>query len=240
MTTPVPFSKPRVVAEKVLVESYGTNRGVADARTGCTSEEIDYDSPEYKGPPKSLLKWYGYLSDEYKDKDRQAKGKWKCVIWNAEHVLVKEQNILAINCSLHVHLAIAAYICRLHLHHAFASCICILHLQASIGKQAFESCICILHLKHLLCFATSICFAAKLQATSICSKHLHLAFCVLQLCNFKITDCYIVEGALRYKDSNGIMGTVFEGCVQVIVQNFELVLAEPESIVTECTNVFEQ
>ncbi|GKE62006.1 hypothetical protein Tco_1512373 [Tanacetum coccineum] len=35
-----------------------------------TSEEIDYDSPEYKGSPKSLLKWYGYLSDEYKDKDR--------------------------------------------------------------------------------------------------------------------------------------------------------------------------
>ncbi|GKE33010.1 hypothetical protein Tco_1452332, partial [Tanacetum coccineum] len=35
-----------------------------------TSEEIDYDSPEYKGPPKSLLKWYGYLSDEYKDKGR--------------------------------------------------------------------------------------------------------------------------------------------------------------------------
>ncbi|GJS61492.1 hypothetical protein Tco_0656276 [Tanacetum coccineum] len=35
-----------------------------------TSEEIDYDSPEYKGPPKSLLKWYDYLSDEYKDKGR--------------------------------------------------------------------------------------------------------------------------------------------------------------------------
>ncbi|GJU09951.1 hypothetical protein Tco_1132347 [Tanacetum coccineum] len=34
-----------------------------------TSEEIDYDSPEYKGPPKSLLNWYDYLSDEYKDKD---------------------------------------------------------------------------------------------------------------------------------------------------------------------------
>nr|GEX17883.1 hypothetical protein [Tanacetum cinerariifolium] len=31
-------------------------------------EEIDYDSLEYKGPPKSLLKWCGYLSDEYKDK----------------------------------------------------------------------------------------------------------------------------------------------------------------------------
>ncbi|GJY26789.1 hypothetical protein Tco_0401515 [Tanacetum coccineum] len=35
-----------------------------------TSEEIDYDSPEYKGPPKSLLKWYGNLSDEYKDNGR--------------------------------------------------------------------------------------------------------------------------------------------------------------------------
>nr|GEU52612.1 hypothetical protein [Tanacetum cinerariifolium] len=33
-----------------------------------TSEDIDYDSPEYRGPPKTLLKWYGYLSDEYKDK----------------------------------------------------------------------------------------------------------------------------------------------------------------------------
>nr|GEW35614.1 hypothetical protein [Tanacetum cinerariifolium] len=40
-----------------------------------TSEEIDYDSPEYKGPPKSLLKWYGYLSDEYKDKDRLTNAK---------------------------------------------------------------------------------------------------------------------------------------------------------------------
>ncbi|GJV32999.1 ribonuclease H-like domain, reverse transcriptase, RNA-dependent DNA polymerase [Tanacetum coccineum] len=32
-----------------------------------TSEEIDYDSPE---PPKSLLKWYHYLLDEYKDNGR--------------------------------------------------------------------------------------------------------------------------------------------------------------------------
>ncbi|GJU14085.1 hypothetical protein Tco_1136481 [Tanacetum coccineum] len=35
-----------------------------------TSKEIDYDSLKYKGPPKSLLKWYGYLSDEYKDNGR--------------------------------------------------------------------------------------------------------------------------------------------------------------------------
>ncbi|GKD06428.1 hypothetical protein Tco_1181402, partial [Tanacetum coccineum] len=33
-----------------------------------TSEEIDYDSPKYRGPPKSFLNWYDYLSDEYKDK----------------------------------------------------------------------------------------------------------------------------------------------------------------------------
>ncbi|GKC24205.1 hypothetical protein Tco_1026355 [Tanacetum coccineum] len=33
-----------------------------------SSKKIDYDSPDYRGPPKSLLKWYGYLSDEYKDK----------------------------------------------------------------------------------------------------------------------------------------------------------------------------
>ncbi|GJW23783.1 hypothetical protein Tco_0034405 [Tanacetum coccineum] len=32
-----------------------------------TPEEIDYDSPE---PPKSLLKWYHYLSDGYKDNGR--------------------------------------------------------------------------------------------------------------------------------------------------------------------------
>ncbi|GKA08469.1 hypothetical protein Tco_0687800 [Tanacetum coccineum] len=32
-----------------------------------TSKEIDYDSPE---PPKSLLKWYYYLSDAYKDNGR--------------------------------------------------------------------------------------------------------------------------------------------------------------------------
>ncbi|GJW01051.1 hypothetical protein Tco_1556302 [Tanacetum coccineum] len=35
-----------------------------------TSEEIVYSSLECKGPSKSLLKWYGYLSDEYKDNDR--------------------------------------------------------------------------------------------------------------------------------------------------------------------------
>ncbi|GJY59988.1 hypothetical protein Tco_0459880 [Tanacetum coccineum] len=32
--------------------------------TNSTSKEIDYDSQKYKGPPKSLLKWYDYLSDD--------------------------------------------------------------------------------------------------------------------------------------------------------------------------------
>ncbi|GJW74558.1 hypothetical protein Tco_0133928 [Tanacetum coccineum] len=42
-----------------------------------TSEEIDYDSPE---PPKSLLKWYHYLSDEYKDNGRLANAKtWDAI-----------------------------------------------------------------------------------------------------------------------------------------------------------------
>ncbi|GKC27982.1 phospholipase-like protein [Tanacetum coccineum] len=40
-----------------------------------TYGEIDYDSPEYKRPPKSLLKWYGYLSDEYKDSDKEKTNK---------------------------------------------------------------------------------------------------------------------------------------------------------------------
>ncbi|GKD42014.1 hypothetical protein Tco_1266659 [Tanacetum coccineum] len=34
--------------------------------SASTLEEIDYDSPENKGPPKSLLKWYGYLSSKAK------------------------------------------------------------------------------------------------------------------------------------------------------------------------------
>ncbi|GJY33251.1 hypothetical protein Tco_0417720 [Tanacetum coccineum] len=41
-------------------DSYSTSQII-------TSKEINYDSPE---PPKSLLKWYHYLSDEYKDNSR--------------------------------------------------------------------------------------------------------------------------------------------------------------------------
>ncbi|GJT86156.1 DNA helicase [Tanacetum coccineum] len=69
MTTPVPFSKPRVVAEKVLVESYGTNRGVADARTGCMTSlgaNIDESINNGRGPymfkiSGQLYHWIGSL-----------------------------------------------------------------------------------------------------------------------------------------------------------------------------------
>ncbi|GJX54594.1 hypothetical protein Tco_0282963 [Tanacetum coccineum] len=44
-----------------------TDRVKLNTDIGNTSEEIDYDSLE---PPKSLLKWYHYLSDEYKDNGR--------------------------------------------------------------------------------------------------------------------------------------------------------------------------
>nr|GEW32489.1 hypothetical protein [Tanacetum cinerariifolium] len=45
-----------------------------------TSEEIAYDSPKYRRPPKSLLKWHGYLSDEYNDKGRFWGSKLKEII----------------------------------------------------------------------------------------------------------------------------------------------------------------
>ncbi|GJX88320.1 hypothetical protein Tco_0340334 [Tanacetum coccineum] len=48
-----------------------------------TSEEIDYDSPE---PPKSLLKWYHYLSDEYKDNGRQD-------LWSKDTMTFAEEKI---------------------------------------------------------------------------------------------------------------------------------------------------
>ncbi|GKD76577.1 hypothetical protein Tco_1339198, partial [Tanacetum coccineum] len=64
-----------------------------------TSEEIDYDSPE---PPKSLLKWYHYLSVEYKDNGRflgsksgcnesDVKPSWKDIEKDKACMLVKTQ-----------------------------------------------------------------------------------------------------------------------------------------------------
>ncbi|GJU52655.1 hypothetical protein Tco_1226369, partial [Tanacetum coccineum] len=60
-----------------------------------TSEEIDYDSLE---PPKSLLKWYHYLLDEYKNNGRfwgsksgcnesDVKPSWKDIKRNIKHVV---------------------------------------------------------------------------------------------------------------------------------------------------------
>ncbi|GJS79850.1 hypothetical protein Tco_0729731 [Tanacetum coccineum] len=56
-------------------------------RATCfTSKEIDYDSPEYKGPPKSLLKWYGYLSD-----DSDAKPSFSNILKAKACILAKAQ-----------------------------------------------------------------------------------------------------------------------------------------------------
>ncbi|GJZ82786.1 hypothetical protein Tco_0647959 [Tanacetum coccineum] len=66
---------------------------------GVISEEIDYDSPE---PPKSLLKWYHYLSDEYKDNGRfwglksgcnesDVKPSWKDIEKAKAYMLAKAQ-----------------------------------------------------------------------------------------------------------------------------------------------------
>ncbi|GKB63924.1 retrovirus-related pol polyprotein from transposon TNT 1-94 [Tanacetum coccineum] len=61
----------RVPQENIVVnlDSSSDNNNSDSYSTSqiSTSEEIDYDSPE---PPKSLLKWYHYLSDEYKDNGR--------------------------------------------------------------------------------------------------------------------------------------------------------------------------
>ncbi|GKA56902.1 hypothetical protein Tco_0755974 [Tanacetum coccineum] len=53
----------------INLDSSSDNNNSDSYRTSqiSTSEEIDYDSPEL---PKSLLKWYHYFSDEYKDNGR--------------------------------------------------------------------------------------------------------------------------------------------------------------------------
>nr|GEV04182.1 reverse transcriptase domain-containing protein [Tanacetum cinerariifolium] len=59
-----------------------------------TSEEIDYDSLDYKGSRKSLLKWYGYLSDEYKDKggnESDAKPSFSDILKAKVYMLAKAQ-----------------------------------------------------------------------------------------------------------------------------------------------------
>ncbi|GKD69209.1 ribonuclease H-like domain-containing protein, partial [Tanacetum coccineum] len=73
----------KIIAINLDTSSDSDNNTSDSASTSqiSTSEEIYYDSLEYKGPPKSLLKWYGYLSDEYKDKDMVANAKtWDAIL----------------------------------------------------------------------------------------------------------------------------------------------------------------
>nr|GEV82544.1 hypothetical protein [Tanacetum cinerariifolium] len=53
--SPEPFSEARLISKRV-------------ANQEETLSLDNYLSLTNRGPPKSLLKWYGYLSDEYKDK----------------------------------------------------------------------------------------------------------------------------------------------------------------------------
>ncbi|GJV52760.1 putative transposon, En/Spm-like protein [Tanacetum coccineum] len=63
----LPLVDRRDLANESRDDYYRKDCGGVVIRKSNTSEEIDYDSPE---PPKSLLKWYHYLSDEYKDNGR--------------------------------------------------------------------------------------------------------------------------------------------------------------------------
>ncbi|GJY15402.1 hypothetical protein Tco_0385824 [Tanacetum coccineum] len=63
----LPLVDRRDLANESRDDYYRKDYGGVVIRKSNTSEEIDYDSPE---PPKSLLKWYHYLSDEYKDNGR--------------------------------------------------------------------------------------------------------------------------------------------------------------------------
>ncbi|GJW79889.1 hypothetical protein Tco_0143864 [Tanacetum coccineum] len=61
------FSKEKIIVVNLDSSSDNNNSDSYSTSQISTSKEIDYDSPE---PPKSLLKWYHYLSDEYKDNGR--------------------------------------------------------------------------------------------------------------------------------------------------------------------------
>ncbi|GJU26859.1 hypothetical protein Tco_1165480 [Tanacetum coccineum] len=148
-----------------------------------TSEEIDYDSPE---PPKSLLKWYHYLSDEYKDNGSttyEAYSKAKVEVCGSKVKVeacgskAKLQGRGTLEVESDVNLLydvmyIGIIACTLHLQLAYAHCICTLHLQLAFASKhlhiAFADCICTLHLY--------IAFAACIykQAFAHCTCTLHL------------------------------------------------------------------
>ncbi|GKE21786.1 hypothetical protein Tco_1433298 [Tanacetum coccineum] len=87
--------------QKINLDSSSDNNNSDSYSTSqiSTSEEIDYDSLE---PPKSLLKWYHYLSDEYKDNGRfwgsksgcnesDVKPSWKDIEKAKAYMLAKAQ-----------------------------------------------------------------------------------------------------------------------------------------------------
>ncbi|GJR34922.1 hypothetical protein Tco_1210606 [Tanacetum coccineum] len=70
MSTVNSFAKVVTQRENIVVNLDSSSDNNSDSYNTSqisTFEEIDYDSPE---SPKSLIKWYHYLSDEYKDNGR--------------------------------------------------------------------------------------------------------------------------------------------------------------------------
>ncbi|GJU54466.1 putative transposon, En/Spm-like protein [Tanacetum coccineum] len=70
-----PLVDRRDMANETRDDYYRKDCGGVVIRKSNTSEEIDSDSPE---PPKSLLKWYHYLLDKYKDNGRFWGSKLRC------------------------------------------------------------------------------------------------------------------------------------------------------------------
>ncbi|GJW77067.1 hypothetical protein Tco_0138749 [Tanacetum coccineum] len=90
---------PKIIVVNLDSSSDNNNSDLYSTSQISTSEEIDYDSPE---PPKSLLKWYHYFSDEYKDNGRfwgsklgcnesDVKPSWKDIKKAKACMLAKEQ-----------------------------------------------------------------------------------------------------------------------------------------------------
>nr|GEU63256.1 hypothetical protein [Tanacetum cinerariifolium] len=94
-----------IIVINLDTSSYNNNSDSAITSQISTSEEIDYDSPEYKGPPKSLLKWYGYLSSKAKVQTCGLKSKLqtsrsKAKLQTSLKTLIVKSPVPIINCVL--------------------------------------------------------------------------------------------------------------------------------------------
>ncbi|GKA83601.1 hypothetical protein Tco_0805196 [Tanacetum coccineum] len=156
-----------------------------------TSEEIDYDSLE---PPKSFLKWYHYLSDEYKDNgstDNESTDMETTDKRNTDKDCIVDSNSAMSKGSVlglpnvttwdEIEKKIGARKSKTYADKAkgkrkLAHCICSLHMHI-----AFVHCICSLHLQASICtlhlqIAYAHCICTLHLQLAFASKHLHIAF----------------------------------------------------------------